>query len=86
MHSEQAIRQHNNQKPLNLDGIAVGQIAVLTPLGAQVGQFVKEPIEAIDERSVTIGGNSYLAAGGSLVVYQGKPHTLDLPEPEVAAA
>jgi len=85
MHSERAIRQANNQKPLKLEGVEVGQIATLIPLGAQVGIFEKLPIEAVTDESVTIDGNEFQAYMGSLVNYNGKLHTLDLPAQPVAA-
>ena len=85
MHSGQHIKQQNHQKPLVLAGLEVGQIATLTPVGAQAGVNVQKPIDDIDDNSVVIDGHAYRAYMGSLVNYKGKLHTLDLPKVAEAA-
>ena len=86
MHSGQHIKVANNQRKLKTIGLVAGQLATLTPVGAQVGEHVELPIEAVSNTSVTIDGNEYQDYMGSLVSYNGKLHTLDLPSPEPAVA
>ena len=86
MHGAQQIRRSNSQKPLNLTGLQPGQTATLTPLGEQVGVFTQLPIQKVDDDSVTIGGHEFKAYNGSLVFFEGRAHTLDLPQAEPAVA
>jgi hypothetical protein len=87
MHSGTHIKRSNHQKKLVLEGLEAGQSVTLTPVGSQVGSSFQRPIEAIANGTVlVIDGNRYEDYMGSLVSYNGKLHTLDLPQPEEAAA
>ena len=85
MHSGQHIKTSNHQAKLVLTGLEVGQIATLTPVGAEAGVNVQKPIEFVGDHTVVIDGHVYKDYMGSMVRYNDKLHTLDLPSPEQAA-